>query len=244
MDLIPVRRRSIPDDVFDQLLGRMVDGSVTPGESLLSERRMAEALGVSRPAVREALNRIAAMGLVDIRQGGATVVNDLRRRGGLDLLPRLLVRGGEIDPAVARSILEARLWTGPKVAELAARRAPKDTIDALGAVVDELDVDDDPVRRQRVALDFWDLVVDGADSITFRLMFNTLRASYEPMLDALAVVMAAEVSETERYRAIVDAIRRGDPEETFAAAHALLEPATTLLDSTLEAARDLPEEDS
>lgn len=244
MDLTPVRRRSITDDVVDRLLNGVVDGSMPPGETLLSERRMAEALGVSRPAVREALNRIAAMGLVDIRQGGATVVNDLRRRGGLDLLPRLLVRGGEIDIAVARSILEARLWNGPKVAELAARRAPSGTADALFAVVDRLASDDDPVRRQRVALDFWDVVVDGADSITFQLMFNTLRTSYEPMLDALAVVMAAEVSEVERYRAIAGAIRRGDPDDAFAAAHTLLEPATTLLDAALAAARTASEEDS
>ncbi|MDH6678741.1 GntR family transcriptional repressor for pyruvate dehydrogenase complex [Rhodococcus sp. LBL1] len=244
MDLTPVRRRSIPDDVFDQLLDSVVGGGVAPGETLLSERRMAEALGVSRPAVREALNRISAMGLVDVRQGGATVVNDLRRRGGLDLLPRLLVRGGQIDVAVARSILEARLWNGPKVAELAARRAPDDTAPALDALVDALSADDDPVRRQRVALDFWDLIVDGADSITFRLMFNTLRASYEPMVDALAAVMAAEVNECDRYRAIVDAIRRHDPEGAFAAAHALLEPATTLLDGVLAAARDSSEEDT
>ncbi|WP_433613050.1 FadR/GntR family transcriptional regulator [Prescottella agglutinans] len=244
MDLTPVQRRSIPDDVFEQLLGRVVDGSVAPGETLLSERRMAEALGVSRPAVREALGRIAAMGLVDVRQGGATVVNDLRRSGGLDLLPKLLVRGGEIDPAVAHSILEARLWNGPKVAELAARRATTATADALDAAVDALAAADDPVGRQRIALDFWDLVVDGADSITFRLMFNTLRTAYEPMLDALAVVMAAEVNESERYRAIADAIRRQDPEGAFAAARALLEPATTLLGGALAAARDSSEEDT
>ncbi|GAB2647917.1 GntR family transcriptional regulator [Prescottella soli] len=242
MDLTPVRRRSIPDDVFDQLLDRVIGGVVEPGETLLSERRMAEALGVSRPAVREALNRIAAMGLVDVRQGGATVVNDLRRRGGLDLLPRLLVRGGEIDPAVAHSILEARLWNGPKVAELAAQRAPESTADTLDDAVDALAATDDPVVRQRIALDFWDLIVDSADSITFRLMFNTLRTAYEPMLDALAVVMAAEVNEIDRYRSVVAAIRRRDPEGAFAAAHNLLEPATTLLGGALAAARAASEE--
>ncbi|MGF7120657.1 FadR/GntR family transcriptional regulator [Rhodococcus sp. BE178] len=244
MDLTPVRRRSIPDDVFEQLLDGVVGGRLAPGEELLSERRMAEALGVSRPAVREAVSRIAAMGLVDVRQGGATVVTDLRRRAGLDLLPRLLVRGGEIDLAVARSILEARLWNGPKVAELAATRAGDNLATSLGAVLDELEADADPVRRQRLALDFWDLVVDGADSITFRLMFNTLRMSYEPMLDALAVVMAAEVNEVDRYRAIVDAIRRREPDVAFAAAHALLEPATALIAGALGFAGDNFEENS
>ena len=93
-----------------------------PGDPLPSERRLAEVLGVSRPAVREALKQLTAAGLVEIRQGDATTVRDFRRHAGLDLLPRLLVRNGELDPAVVRSILETRLHNGPKVAELAAQR--------------------------------------------------------------------------------------------------------------------------
>ena len=73
-------------------------------------------------AVREALQRLAHAGVVEVRQGGATVVRDVRRVGAFDLLPRLLAPGGRIDLAVARSILDARLLVGPRVAELAATR--------------------------------------------------------------------------------------------------------------------------
>ncbi|MFC8014156.1 GntR family transcriptional regulator [Streptomyces cinereoruber] len=48
MPLQQVNRRSVPDEVFDQLFGELVSGSVAPGESLPSERRLAEVLGVSR----------------------------------------------------------------------------------------------------------------------------------------------------------------------------------------------------
>src|SRR3954462_5974607 len=47
-----------------------------PGESLPSERRLAEVLGVSRPAVREAIKRLTQAGLVEVRQGDATTVRD------------------------------------------------------------------------------------------------------------------------------------------------------------------------
>src|ERR671916_2733391 len=109
MALQPVQRRSVPDDVFDQVLDEVVDGDFEVGEPLPSERRLAEVLGVSRPAVREALQRMAATRLVEVRHGGATTVRDFKRYAGLDLLPRLLVRRGELDPDVARSVLEARL---------------------------------------------------------------------------------------------------------------------------------------
>jgi GntR family transcriptional regulator, transcriptional repressor for pyruvate dehydrogenase complex len=96
MPLQPVSRRSVPDDVFEQVLGEVVSGALGPGEALPSERRLAEVLGVSRPAVREALQRMTQTRLVEVRHGGATTVRDFRRYAGLDLLPSLLVRGGSV----------------------------------------------------------------------------------------------------------------------------------------------------
>lgn len=238
MALQPVSRRSVPEDVFDQIVSEVLRGDMQAGEALPSERRLAEVLGVSRPAIREALKRLSAAGLIDVRQGGATTVRDYRRTAGLDLLPRLLMRGGEPDLAVVRSILETRLHIGPKVAELAASRRPPDLTGTLAAVVAKLAVETDPVAAQRQALDFWDHVVDGADSIAFRLMYNTLRATYEPALPALATMMAAEVGRPEAYRAIVDAIAACDPTAARDAAVRLLEPATTALLGALQTLED------
>jgi len=229
MALQPVNRRSVPEDVFEQILTEVLSGEMKPGEPLPSERRLAEVLGVSRPAVREALKRVAAAGLVEVRQGDATTVRDFRRHAGLDLLPRLLLRDGELDTAVIRSILEARLHNGPKVAELAARRRPADLPERLEASIGDLHNEPDPVGQQRHALAFWDHVVDGADSIVFRLMFNTLRAAYEPALPALAMMMAAEVGNVAAYRRLADEIGAGEPGPAEAAARALLEPATRTL---------------
>src|SRR5690242_16604781 len=136
MDLKPITRRLVPDDVFEQLMSSVVDGSLAPGEALPSERRLAELLGVSRPAVREALQRLSATTLFEVRHGGATTVRDFQRHGGLDLLPRLLVRDGELDADTARSIVEARLAIAPDVAGLAARRVGRASDEARTAVED------------------------------------------------------------------------------------------------------------
>src|ERR1700739_2350998 len=107
MPFKPVNRGSVPEDLFDQIVAEVLSGQMRPGESLPSERRLAEVLGVSRPAAREALQRLAAAGLVDGRHGDSTTVRDFRRHAGLDLLPCLLLRAGELDLTVARSVLEA-----------------------------------------------------------------------------------------------------------------------------------------
>ncbi|KUI01086.1 GntR family transcriptional regulator [Mycolicibacterium acapulense] len=238
MALQPVNRRSVPEDVFEQIVSEVLSGQMQPGESLPSERRLAEVLGVSRPAVREALKRLTAAGLVEVRQGDATTVRDFRRHAGLDLLPRLLIRAGELDLSVVRSILETRLHNGPKVAELAAERSGPALAEALDQTLRDLDTEDDPVAQQRHALAFWDHIVDGADSIAFRLMYNTLRATYEPALPALATVMAAEVGRPHAYRELADAITAHDPSRARRAAQDLLEPATAALLDALDNLKD------
>jgi DNA-binding FadR family transcriptional regulator len=232
MALQPVNRRSVPEDVFEQILAEVLSGEMQPGESLPSERRLAEVLGVSRPAVREALKRVVAAGLVEVRQGDATTVRDFRRHAGLDLLPRLLIRDHQLDVSVVRSILEARLHNGPKVAELAAQRRSSGLVERLTDTIEAME-GADAVEQQQHAMAFWDHIVDGADSIVFRLMFNTLRTAYEPALPALATLMAAEVGRIESYRDLTAAIAAGDPAEAEAAARRLLEPATAALMAAL-----------
>lgn len=238
MPLQPVVRRSVPDEVFDQVLAEVVDGEIEAGDPLPSERRLAEVLGVSRPAVREALQRMAQTRLVEVRQGGSTLVRDFKRYAGLDLLPRLLVRRGNVDVSVARSILEARLVIGPGVAALAAERGGPALAATLSDTVDALAATDDDVERQLLALTFWDHVVDAADSLTFRLMFNSLRAAYEPAVEALAAVMSEEVGQVGAYRVLTAAIGEGDPDTARAAAERVLRPATTSLLTALDALKE------
>lgn len=232
MALTPITKRLVPDDVFDQLLGEVVDGSLAPGDSLPSERRLAELLGVSRPAVREALQRMSATRLVEVRHGGATTVRDFQRYAGLDLLPRMLVRDGDLDPTVARSIIEARFAIAPTVARMAAQRAaraPEATRAALEGALVHLGAADSPVSRQHAALAFWDAIVDLADSIVFRMMFNNLRLAYEPAIEPLAPLLDGEVSNLAGYQEISAAVLAHDADAAHAAADALLRPATEVM---------------
>jgi DNA-binding FadR family transcriptional regulator len=244
MPLQPVTRRSVPDEVYDQLLAELMEGDLTPGDSLPSERRLAEVLGVSRPAVREALGRLAHAGYVDVRQGDTTTVRDFRRLGGFDLLPRLLLAGEGLDLKVARSILEARAYVGPRIAALAAERSGEGLAEPLQAAVSALESDADPVARQRVALDYWEILVEGADSIAFRLMFNSMRAAYVPLIDALAEVMAAEVDQVEAYRRLARAVIAGRAEMAHERAGELLAAATDSLIALIDTLQDVPEEES
>jgi GntR family transcriptional regulator, transcriptional repressor for pyruvate dehydrogenase complex len=234
MALQPVIRRSVPEEVFEQIATDVLSGEMQPGEALPSERRLAEVFGVSRPAVREALKRLSAASLVEVRQGGVTTVRDFRRHAGLDLLPQLLFRDGELDLAVFRSMLDARLRIGPKVAELAAERHGPELAESIEESLRTLETEEDPVAWQGVTLTFWDHVVDSSGSIVFRLMYNAFRAAYEPALAGLATAMPAEIKRPDAYRKLADTICAGDAAGAKKAARDLLELANTTMIAALD----------
>ncbi|MCV7101187.1 FadR/GntR family transcriptional regulator [Mycobacterium palustre] len=234
MALHPVIRRSVPDEVFERIATDVLGGATPPGEALPSERRLAEVFGVSRPAVREALQRLSASGLVEVRRGGVATVRDFRRHAGLDLLPLLLFRGGALDASVFRSILEARLRSGPKVAELAAQRHSPWLTELLESTLRTLETEHDPLDWQRLTLRYWDHVVDGAGSIVYRLMYNAFRAAYEPALAALAAAMTAEARCPAAYRKLTLAICAADTAAAHEAAHDVLELANATMIAALE----------
>lgn len=234
MALQPVIRRSVPEEVFEQIAADVLSGEMQPGEALPSERRLAEVLGVSRPAVREGLKRLSAAGLVEVRHGDVTTVRDFRRHAGLDLLPRLVLRKDELDISVVRSVLEARLRIGPKVAELAAERHGPELAGLFEDSLRDLGTERDPIVWQRHSLKFWDQVVDSTSSIVFRLMYNAFRAAYEPALAALAGGITAEVKRPDAYRKLADAICAGDAVGARKAANDLLELANTAMLAALD----------
>jgi len=237
MPLQPVARQSVSDAAFHQLEAEILSGRLVAGDALPSERSLTETLGVNRQAVREALKRLDQAGLVEITHGGATRVRDYRSDGGLDLLPALLVGpDGRIDGAVARSILEMRACIGPDAARLCAQRAVAPVPDQLLAVVEAMG----PVAGDALALSaldwrFWQLVIDGADNIAYRLAFNSMRDTVAPVSHLVPTVTQDELRDLAGHHELAVAIGRGHHDKAEAAARRILrrglEAATAVLAS-------------
>ncbi|MCW4353911.1 GntR family transcriptional regulator [Hoyosella sp. YIM 151337] len=237
-----ISRTSASTAVFDQISARVLSGELAPGDDLPSERRLAEAFGVSRPAIREAIQKLSQAGLVEVRQGDATSVRDYRAHAGPELLPQLLLGAGESglpQVSVALSVVEARQLVGTEVAALAAARTTGQQAARVRAAADALAADSaDAVELQYRALHFWDAVVDTADSIAFRLIFNSLRRAYEPMITVLAAALEAEVSNSQAYLDLAEAIANADAEQARERARSLLMAGTTSLTAVLNSIKD------
>ena len=62
----PIVRRKLSDEVFARLKRMIESGELQPGDEMPSERTLMERFQVGRPAIREAMQALANMGLVEI----------------------------------------------------------------------------------------------------------------------------------------------------------------------------------
>lgn len=115
----PVRQRRLSDDIVERLEALILEGSLKAGERLPAERALAEQFGVSRPSLREAIQKLVARGLLVSRQGGGTYVADSLGTTFSDPLLELLGRSSEAQ----RDLLEFRHTLEGACAYYAAQRA-------------------------------------------------------------------------------------------------------------------------
>lgn len=107
------------------LINAILDGTFPPGGALPGERDLAAQLGVTRPTLREALQRLARDGWLTVQHGKATVVNDIWRDGGLNVLSGLVRHSERLPPGFITNLLELRLLLAPMYTRRAVARAPE-----------------------------------------------------------------------------------------------------------------------
>ncbi|MCB1487581.1 MAG: FadR family transcriptional regulator [Bauldia sp.] len=119
--------------VVAQLVDMIRTGNWKAGDRLPTERALAETMGVGRSTIREALQNLAALNVIEATAGHGTVVKapepgEFFRADLLSLL---------ISDTAANELLEARAMIEPDCAWLAARRGTEEDMAALAALLDE-----------------------------------------------------------------------------------------------------------
>ncbi|GAM67272.1 transcriptional repressor [Vibrio sp. JCM 19236] len=99
-----IRQPKLSDVIQRELESLILDGILSPGQQLPPERELAKQFDVSRPSVREAIQRLEAKGLLTRRQGGGTFVNENLSSNLSDPLLNLLSSRADTQ----RDLLETR----------------------------------------------------------------------------------------------------------------------------------------
>lgn len=177
----PVKTKKIYEEVIEQVKKLIIDGKLQPGDKLLSERELAEKLGVSRASIREAFSALEMMGVITIRPGEGSFVRQVSYEGMLEPLSFLL----QVDIDNVMQLLEVRKILEVEVAILAATRATAEDVEAikkaLNTMVDEVNSGE---------------VGDIADA---EFHFAVVKAAHNPILITLINTISDLMANTVRF---------------------------------------------
>ncbi len=132
-----MERTSLIDSIVAEIKDKIISGELKQGDTLGSQDDLAKAMGVSRASLREALNRLSLMGLIETRQGSGTFVSKTMPANYMTSLSSLLI----MDQASATELLDARLHIESAVAALAAKNATEEDIKKMKLVLDGMEND-------------------------------------------------------------------------------------------------------
>ncbi|MCX6335366.1 MAG: FadR/GntR family transcriptional regulator [Bacteroidia bacterium] len=138
-----------------------------PGTKLPSEKELCAQFAVSRTALREALRRLSARGLIDIRKGSGIYVTELKIEDAINSLH--LFYDLRFNSDLILQIIEVRRLFEPEVARLAARNRTENDIKTLQKNLAEL---------ERSNPDNTQLEVD----IINRFHMNLAKATHNPIV--------------------------------------------------------------
>ncbi len=208
-----IKREKLSDSVAREIEEQLATGLLKPGQRLPSEREMARVFQVSRPSIREAIQKLEARKLLESRPGGGTFVSLAFGESITDPLQQLLSGNHE----TAYDLLEFRHALEGITAYYAAQRATdadrkiiRLRYDRLIAAHDRKDFDAEAIAD----VDFHLAIAEASHNLVLlhvmRSMFQLLHRSIELSFQKLYLAPSAPTAIPEQHRMIMDAILQGD----------------------------------
>lgn len=198
----PVSTLSV--ELADRITRRIIDGEYEVGSRLPTEREMAQEYGVNRLVVREALKRVEAFGLITIKHGSGTYVEDIERKGGIEITDLLLFDGeGSFDNGFLRDVINFNVVVAINVIWLAARNIDDEELGKLRGLVERRSVTrEDSQELAAINMEIMHTIVKATHNRYIQLVFNTLMRitrGFEMVLEAPAFIY-------EEYQAYLESL--------------------------------------
>ena len=189
------------------LVTSILNGTYPAGTALPGERTLANEIGITRPTLRETLQRLAGEGWVRIQHGKPTVVNDFWQTGGLSVLGTLAKYSDFIANDFIARLLEVRVILLPPVAGLASVHRPQKMLSFLGHQPRPAD------SAETYAAYDWELQICMAresGNPIYSLILNDFAPIFQTIAARYFAVQKSRKASLRYYRNLARAIERKD----------------------------------
>ena len=216
-----VRTSRLYEQIVQQIEDSVLNGSLKPGDQLPAERELAQRLGVSRTAVREAVKALREKGLVEAYSGRGTFITDgtsQAARQSFDLMVKIGQQEG------APYLAELRLILEPGIAALAATRVTDEDLAGLREAVAVMDrAEKDPAAFIEADLDFHLALAEAAANPLILSLIDSIVGLLREQRIKIFNVEGGPQRGQFHHKRILDAMERRDAELARNAMRAHLE---------------------
>jgi GntR family transcriptional repressor for pyruvate dehydrogenase complex len=129
LSFVEVKKEKIPQSIVVQFRQNLMEGRLIPGQRLPSEIKLAEMFGVSRSSLREAMQTLEGMGMIERRKRGGTTIRQIT----LEDLVGIYTPKSEDETLF--DLLETREVLEVSVVQLAVRRASTEELEELEKLI-------------------------------------------------------------------------------------------------------------
>ena len=210
----PIKPKKVSSQIADQIRSSILAGEFSPGDKLPPERELTELFGVSRPSVREALNILAAAGLVESYQGGGTVVKSLVETTTGSTLSELI----KMESERALDVIEVRKGMECWTAYYAAQRALPEDLRKLEAIIFDMERNLDGFKpSQDLDAHFHVVIAQATHNIVWLHLMQTIFDAMKEFQQSVwrAVYLTGDDHKIlyQHHREVYDAIRSKNPDQ-------------------------------
>jgi len=191
----------------NRLIDAILEGHFPIGSVLPAERELASRMGVTRPTLREALQRLGRDGWIEIHHGKPTRVRDYWHEGNLGVLGAIALRSQNLPTDFVPNLLYVRQLMAPAYARLAVERQP-DSVAKL--LANHTQLADAPEAFAVFDWELHHLLTVYSGNPIFTLILNGFRELYRPMACLYFQSPAARGSSRAFYTKLLEAARARD----------------------------------
>ena len=208
LSINPIQKINAVEQVFEQMQKLLIEGTWQPGDKLPSENELSAAFGVSRMTIRQAMQKLKALGLIETRTGSGSYVREVNPEDYLnELIPMMYIGSpSQIHVFQFREMIDSEsVRIATTMADKNSLRKLEDMLDKMKKAAEE----DNSTAFSKYDLKFHMIIVKmtGNPMIikAYELLINVLKESMDYVIEKMKYEPALDY-----HRSVLDAMKKKD----------------------------------
>lgn len=212
MNFTEIPKQKTYKQIIEQIISLIVNGELKSGDKLPGERTLADTLGTSRASIREAFRTLEVLGILEVRHGGGTYVQDFQIAPFINTIAPLFLQNVDI----MGDMMDFRIMLETDAVKAAAQSNQVQTIQDMQQALNSME-SADPFVAEQADIDFHMSIFSATGNRVFALAGECLSYIVHTSIHTSRTKLIEDKAISKRWlnehETIFDAVQKHRPDE-------------------------------